>query len=281
MAYGTDYQAPTPSSTEAPAGVARGWLPRLIVLGSVAYAAYLTILSLAGSGLHTGTTGVIGGVFLLLVLFPSNLLRFEWWSGRRALQVPLRFLTRLRKPLGVSAGVFFVAHTVVGFVEFFDFDASLVRQVLIGDIAIGLVATLIFVALLATSTDGAQRRLGSSWKPLQRLVWFAVPLSLAHTALSSARLWHLEPPGTFLFTLMTLFAAFELFALWRRRSRRGATGTVWTHARLVVAGLAFSVALYAASWLVVGPWDPTNDNFPGPPPGIEEEEFRARLEAGR
>ena len=281
MTYGTDYPAPTPSSTDTTAGAARGWLPRVIVWGSVAYAAYLTILSLAGSGLHTGTTGVIGGVFLLLVLFPSNLLRFVWWSERKALRVPLRFLARLRKPLGISAGVWFVAHTVVGFVEFFDFDSSLVRQVLIGDIAIGLVATLIFVALLATSTDAAQRRLRGGWKLLQRLVWFAVPLSLAHTAPSGARLWHLEPPGTFLFSLMALFAAFELFALWRRRSRRGVTGTVWTHARLVVAGLAFSVVLYAASWLVVGPWDPTNDNFPGPPPGIEEEEFRARLEAER
>lgn len=153
------------------------------------------------------------------------------------------------------------------------------RQVLIGDIAVGLVATLIFVLLLATSTDAAQRRLGNNWKLLQRLVWFAVPLSLAHVALSSARLWHLEPPGTFLFTLMMLFVAFEWFAL-RRRNRRGITNTVWTHAALVVAGVAASVLIYAASWAMVGPWDLSNDNFPGPPPGIEEETFRARLEAG-
>ena len=77
---------------------------------------------------------------------------------------------------------------------------------------------------------------------------------------------------------MMLFVVFEWFAL-RRRARRSAG---WTHARLVVAGLAASVLIYAVSWLVVGSWDPTNDNFPGPPQGaVEEETFRARLEAGR
>ncbi len=273
MTFGTDYPVSKSSSMDPPVKPARGWLPQVIVWANVAYAVYLTVQSLAGIGLHTGTTGVIGAVFLLLVLFPSNLLRLRWWSRRRA----LRFLARLRKPLGISAGVWFVAHTIVGFVEFFGFSGSIIRQLLVGDIAIGLVATLIFVALLATSTDAAQRRLGSNWKRLQRLVWFAVPLSLAHTALSSARLWHLEPPGTFLFTLMMLFVVFEWFAL-RRRTRSAR----WTHAGLVVAGLAVSVLIYAASWLVVGPWDPTNDNFPGPPPGaVEEETFKARLEAAR
>ena len=277
MTFGTDQPAAQPSLQDPPVKPACGWLPQVIVLANVAYALYLTVLSLAGIGLHTGTTGVIGGVFLLLVLFPSNLLRFGWWSRRRALRVPLRFLARLRKPLGISAGVWFVAHTVVGIVEFFDFSGSILRQFLIGDMAVGLLATLVFVALLATSTDAAQRRLGGNWKRLQRLVWFAVPLSLAHVALSSARLWHLEPPGTFLFTLMMLFVVFEWFAL-RRRARSAR----WTHAALAVAGLAVSVLIYAASWLVVGPWDPTNDNFPGPPPGaVEGETFRARLEAGR
>lgn len=48
-----------------------------------------------------------------------------------------------------------------------------------------LVATLVFVLMLATSTNGAQRALGPNWKRLRRLVWFAVPLSLAHALVSA------------------------------------------------------------------------------------------------
>lgn len=75
MTFDNTYPASETQSTPhgAPAGGAgaRGsrWLPRVIVWANVVYAVYLTIQSLAGIGLHTGTTGVIGGVFLLLVLF--------------------------------------------------------------------------------------------------------------------------------------------------------------------------------------------------------------------
>ena len=159
MSFGADYPAPKRSAQDPPIRP-RGRFPQVLVWASVVYAAYLTVESLAGAGFDTGVTGVIGSVSLLLVLVPSNLLRFRWWSSRRVLQRPLRFLSRLRKPLGISAGVWFVAHTIVGFVEFFDFSSlgSFVRQTPIGDVAVGLLATLIFVALLATSTDAAQRR---------------------------------------------------------------------------------------------------------------------------
>ena len=49
---------------------------------------------------------------------------------------------------------------------------------------VGVVAMVVFAALLLTSHDVSQRLLGKSWKPLQRLVWFSVPLT---TRLSSAR----------------------------------------------------------------------------------------------
>ncbi len=96
-------------------------------------------------------------------------------------------------------------------------------------------------------------------------VWFAVPLALAHAALSSARLHHLEPPGVLLFGTSIAFAAFEWFALGRRRHSSG-RGGAWTHAGLVVAGLGVAVLIYAASYATIGPWDHMNDRPPGPPP---------------
>lgn len=261
MSFGADAPQPVSTPKEPPARGLLRRLPLIIVLANAAYAAFVTVQSLAGAGHNTGSTAINGALLLLLVLLPTNLLRFGWWSRRGW----VRFLARLRKPLGISAGIWFVAHSVVGTVEYLDLSwNALPGELWIGDMAIGVLATLVFVALLLTSTDAAQRALGRNWKRLQRLVWFAVPLALVHTALSSARLHHLEPPGILLFGIVIGFAAFERYALRRRRS------TAWVHAGLVVAGFAAAVLIYAASWATIGPWDLTNDAPPGPLPGTEE-----------
>jgi hypothetical protein len=69
--------------------------------------------------------------------------------------------------------------------ELFDLSLPLLPQFTRTGIVLGLLATAVFVAMLATSTDRAQRALGRNWKRLHRLVWFAVPLALAHTILAS------------------------------------------------------------------------------------------------
>ncbi len=260
MTYGTDYPAAKSVSQNPPVRPARDWVTWLIVLANAIYAAVMTTQSLAGTGRATGNTAVIGAILLVFVLLPSNLLRIKWARRR-----PIQALARLRKPLGISAGIWFVAHTIVGIVEYFDLSESLLRQLLIGDIAIGLVATLVFIALLATSNDASVRLLGSNWKRLHRLVWFAVPLALAHAALSSARLHHLEPPGVLLFGTTIAFATFEWLALGRRR-RSSARGDAWTHAGLVVAGLIVAILIYAVSYATSGPRDLTSYRPPGPPP---------------
>ena len=95
-------------------------------------------------------------------------------------------------------------------------------------IVLGVLATAVFVAMLATSTDRARRVMGPNWKRLPRLMWFAVPLALAHTILASGP----DSPSILLYLGIVAFAAFECLAL-RRRGTRGA----WTHVRLVGAGM--------------------------------------------
>lgn len=248
MTTGTDHATQGPSLVEPSAKRSRRWVPPLIVWANIVLALVVIVPSFFGGfGNATGTTAQIGAVLLVLTLLPSNLHRFGW-SRRRW----LRSLARLRKPLGISSGVWFLAHSAVAFVEYFELDGSLLRQLFIGDMALGVVATGIFVALLATSTDASQHLLGANWKPLQRLVWFAVPLALAHTALSSLRLHHLEPPGILLFGGIMVFAAVEFFVL---RKRRGAC----THAGLVVAGVAVAALIYGSAWISIGPWDLTSN----------------------
>ncbi len=101
---------------------------------------------------------------------------------------------------------------------------------------LGLVATLVFVLMLATSTGRAQRALGANWKRLHRLVWFAVPLSLAHALVAGG----LEPLAIVLYGGIMAFAAFEYRAL-RGRGAGGAR----THLALVGAGTLASALIYA------------------------------------
>ncbi len=276
MTHSTNRPASGPSLVYTPGRGARHrsflrwfslrWLTTLIVLTNIAYSGLITTQALAGTIRHaTADTGIYGSILLLFALVPANLLRFGWFKKWK----PLRFLAGLRKPLGISAGVWFVVHTVVGLVEYFDLSEPLLRQFLIGDMLLGAVAMLVFVALLATSISASQRYLGKSWKPLQRLVWFSVPLALAHTILSAMRLHHFEDTAVWFLGAIVAFAGFEYLAFGRRGREargRGASKKAWTHAGLVVAGTAAAVVIYAASWAAVGPWEFKRERPPGPPP---------------
>lgn len=215
----------------SPAESGRFRLTRRIVTTNVVLAGLLSALSFAGVAEVTGISAYLGTFFLIGALVPSNLLRFERYaSGRRT-----RALARLRKPLGVSAGVWFVAHSVVSVWELFDLSLPLLPQFARTGIVLGLLATVVFVAMLATSTDRARRALGRNWKRLHRLVWFAVPLALAHTILASG----LDSPSIVLYLGIMAFAGFEYHAL-RRRRTRGA----WTHMTLIGAGVFAAALIY-------------------------------------
>src|SRR4028119_2491435 len=178
MARPWEGDAPMPDTLDdlaarepSPAESGRFRLTRLIVTTNVVLAGLLSALSFAGVAEVTGISAYLGTFFLIGALVPSNLLRFERYaSGRRT-----RALARLRKPLGISAGVWFVAHSVVSVWELFDLSLPLLPQFTRTGIVLGLLATVVFVAMLATSTERAQRLLGRSWKGPHRPRGFAVP----------------------------------------------------------------------------------------------------------
>jgi DMSO/TMAO reductase YedYZ heme-binding membrane subunit len=147
----------------------------------------------------------------------------------------MRALARLRKPMGVSAGAWFVVHSVVSVRELFDFSLPLSPPVARTGIVLGILATLVFVAMLATSTDRAQRALGRNWKRLHHLVRFAVPLSLAHTLLVSG----VDSPSNLLFVGIIAFAGIE----YRTLRRRGAP-EARTHLTLIGAAVFAAALIY-------------------------------------
>ena len=220
-------------SATRPATAGHGRAARLIVLANVAAAVVLSGLSSAGLVGVTSPSAYLGAVFLVCALVPANLLRFERFArGRR-----VRTLARLRKPFGVSAGAWFVVHSVASVPERFDLSLPLGPQFARTGIVLGLVATAVFVAMLATSTDRAQRALGANWKRLHRLVWFAVPLSLAHVLLASGP----ASPSNLLFLGLVAFAGFEYRALRGSGARVGRTHLILVGAGTVAAALIYVV----------------------------------------
>ena len=213
-------------------GPGRFSAPRLILAANFALAGLLTALSLAGLVGVTDPSAYVGTVLLAVSIIPSNLLRFGRFSQERR----VRAVARLRKPLGISAGVWFVVHSLASVWEHFDLSLPLGPQFARTGILLGLVATLVFVLMLATSTARAQRALGANWKRLHRLVWFAVPLSLAHALVTGG----LEPLAVVLYGGIMAFAALEYRAL-RERASAGAG----THLAFVGAGTLVSALIYA------------------------------------
>ena len=204
---------------------------RLIVMANVVLVVLLLVLSFAGVAEVAGVSAYLGTFFLVGALVPSNLLRFERYASGRT----TRALARLRKPLGISAGLWIVAHSVVSVFELFDLSLPLLQQFARTGIVLGLLATAVFGAMLATSTDRAQRVLGRNWKRLHRLVWFVVPLALAHTILASG----LDSPSIVFYLGLMAFAGFEYRVL-RRRGARGAR----THLILIGAGVFAAALIY-------------------------------------
>lgn len=120
-------------------------------------------------------TGEFAARFLIIAMMITPLMMLlPKWRGPR-------WLMRRRRYIGVAAFGYAAAHTVFYLI---DKGAIAITSAELGKTLIwtGWLAFLIFVPLAITSTDGWVRRLGTSWKPLQRWVYAAAALTLLHWA---------------------------------------------------------------------------------------------------
>jgi sulfoxide reductase heme-binding subunit YedZ len=124
-----------------------------------------------------------------------------------------RWLMRQRRYLGVAAFGFAALHTVF-YLAAEGTLAKILGEALEPGILTGWLAFLIFVPLAVTSNDASVRALGRWWKPLQRWVYPAAVLTLAHWLLVShgigGALVHFAP-----------LAVLEAYRIWRNVSRAG------------------------------------------------------------
>lgn len=139
-------------------------------------------------GLFAGTLGakpvteVLHGTgdwairFLLLSLLVSPLRRVSGWGK----------LIGIRRMLGLAAAGYALAHLSLYVVDqSFDLAKVASEIVLRVYLTIGFVALLGLLALAATSTDGAIRRMGPTWHRLHRLTYAIAVLATVHFFLQS------------------------------------------------------------------------------------------------
>ncbi|MES0810652.1 ferric reductase-like transmembrane domain-containing protein [Roseibium sp. SCPC15] len=99
------------------------------------------------------------------LMFPTN--RFWFWMLRR------------RRYFGVAAFGYAAFHTVLYLIDMGSLKAVLGEFWALG-IWTGWLAFFVFLPLAVTSNDFSVRKLGSGWKPLQRLVYVAALATLLH-----------------------------------------------------------------------------------------------------
>ena len=211
----------------------------IILAGLVLAASVLPATStLLGPNTWVVVAADIGVVLLVGTLVPSNLLRYGRLKRWRILKV----LTRFRAPVGISSGVWFVAHAVLS-LRLFDLAAPLLPQFATADIVVGALAMVVFVAMLATSNTASKRLMGKNWKRLQQFVWFVLPLAFMHTVLASLRfVGETESLGIIVLGGLLGFVALEGLASWWRGG--AARRTTSAHASLALAGVFVAALLY-------------------------------------
>lgn len=183
----------------------------------------------------TVATGYVATLLLALTLLigPANLLL------RR--QSPIS--SYLARDVGTWAAIFSVVHVIVGlhpekvrsglfsFVDYFFADGRPLTDAFGWGNWTGLAATVIVIALLATSTDGSLRELTARrWKNLQRLNYALFALVVAHAlfymgnAVDAGALVQLTRPFTLLLivTVITVVVG-QGVGIWLYRRRHART----------------------------------------------------------
>lgn len=117
-------------------------------------------------------SGTLALVFLVAAFACTPLTAISGWRG----------WMRIRRALGLYGFGYATTHVLVYAVTDAGFDLELIARDLSErrSMLVGFAALLLLIPLAVTSTDGWQRRLGSRWRALHRLVYLAVPLSVLH-----------------------------------------------------------------------------------------------------
>jgi sulfoxide reductase heme-binding subunit YedZ len=145
-----------------------GWLP----LGYLVYAANNRLLGADPQEEMLHQLGLWTLIFLLIGLSITPL--------NRIFKFPI--LIRYRRMVGLYAFFYLLLHLTVFFVFYLELSINYLWDEIIERpyITVGMLATLMLLPLVATSTKKMQRRLGRNWKKLHQLVYLIAILGITH-----------------------------------------------------------------------------------------------------
>ena len=168
----------------------------------------------------------------------------------------------VRRMVGVTCAAYAVAHLALYAVDQnwrLDVVASEIAKRFY--LAVGFLVLLGLLALAASSTDAAMRRMGRSWKGLHRVLYFLGLLALWHYALQSKN---------DVSDAMATFGCFAWLMLWRVLPRRW-RGMLWVLPMLALAAAALTAGVEAAWYAVasrIDPWRVLGQNVPFDPEDV-------------
>jgi DMSO/TMAO reductase YedYZ heme-binding membrane subunit len=166
-----------------------------------------------------------GMVSLILTLFPANIVTNLSPSLKKIMLKLLSF----RRDFGILSGILFLTHALTAWYLF----GGLELNFLFGfNILSGFLAVLVFVLLLATSSQWSRKVLKKHWKRIHLLVWITPPLIMSHSFLS----------GTLYSNSASLLAAIgfgslillAIYQLFRKK---------WQHFALILVGYAITLII--------------------------------------
>ncbi len=185
----------------------------------------------------------LGIVFLLMTLLPVNILAFLPSSLPQSLRSILNKMIANRRSLGITAGLLFILHALLSILTYGSFTPQFMFS---KNIVLGTISMYIFMIILMTSNQAAQKFLRRRWKSIQLLVWLTPPLILAHSFLAT---WdfdgELTKVGLIAFGSLTLmpFVELALHAIRRKNPNIPIYNLKWSHAGLVLTGITVAALI--------------------------------------
>lgn len=153
-------------------------------------------------------TGEFAARFMIIAMMITPLtILLKGWRGPR-------WLMKRRRYLGVAAFGYAALHTVLYLIDegAVAYTGSEIFKLYIWT---GWLAFFIFVPLAVTSTDEWVRKLGPSWKTLQRFIYGAAVLTLVHWA--ALHDWGGIAPALVHFVPLGLLEGYRIWWILRRR----------------------------------------------------------------
>jgi len=144
------------------------WVPLTYLI----YAAYSRQLGADPQEEMLHQLGLWTLIYLLIGLSITPLNRIFKWS----------VLVKFRRMSGLYAFLYLILHLTVFFIFYLELNLVFLWDEILERpyITVGMIATLLLIPLVVTSTKKMQRRLGSNWKKLHKLVYPIAILGITH-----------------------------------------------------------------------------------------------------